>query len=192
MLRHALRADLPRVVDIWVDAFSTDPYLRWVAPDDASWSGFGPDWLGFIAGLCFERGHTYVDDDLAIAWIPPDLALVTADDVDRARGIIVSHAGEARAQDALTTIMAARDHSLEEPHWTLQYVGVRQAATGLGMGAAAVSPTLAVIDRDRLPCILTSSNPRNLPFYERLGFRVVAEIPTPDGAVTLRPMHRVA
>lgn len=35
---------------------------------------------------------------------------------------------------------------------------------------------------------------RNLPFYfyERLGFTVDAEVPTPDGAATMRPMHRPA
>ena len=33
---------------------------------------------------------------------------------------------------------------------------------------------------------------KNVPFYERHGFRVAAEISTPDGAATLRPMHRAA
>ena len=71
-----------------------------------------------------------------------------------------------------------------------RYLGVRSSATGRGLGAAAVAPTLAAIDRDRLPCGLTSSNPRNLPFYERLGFTVAAEVHSPDGRVTLRPMVR--
>jgi hypothetical protein len=36
----------------------------------------------------------------------------------------------------------------------------------------------------------SSTNPKNVPFYERHGFRVAAETATPDGAATLRPMHR--
>jgi hypothetical protein len=40
-LRHALRADLATVVEIWVDAFARDPYLRWIQPDDARWPDFG-------------------------------------------------------------------------------------------------------------------------------------------------------
>jgi hypothetical protein len=35
-----------------------------------------------------------------------------------------------------------------------------------------------------------STNARNVPFYERHGFAVDAEVATPDGAATLRPMHR--
>jgi GNAT superfamily N-acetyltransferase len=190
VLRHALRADLPRVVEIWVDAFASDPYLRWVARSDEAWAGFGPEWMTFISDLCFERGHTFVGDSVAIAWIPPDLSLIGPGDVERGRAVIARHAGETRASEALTTIMAAREHAMEAPHWTLQYVGVRASATGRGVGAAAISPMLSTIDRDGLPCGLTSSNPRNVPFYERHGFHVRADVTSPDGAVTLRPMER--
>ena len=48
-LRHAVRADLPTIVDIWVDAFTDDPYFRWVQPDDDRWPAFGTAWLTFIA-----------------------------------------------------------------------------------------------------------------------------------------------
>lgn len=190
MLRQALKADLPRVVDIWVDAFAGDPYLRWIAPDDRTWPRFGAEWMAFIAGHCFERGHMLLDEHLAIAWIPPDLALIGPDDIAVGRDILARHGGEERAGQALTTILEARGQAMAEPHWTLQYVGVRSSATGRGLGAAALAPTLATIDRDGLPCGLTSSNPRNVPFYERHGFAVAAEVTSPDGAVTLRPMER--
>lgn len=49
-------------------------------------------------------------------------------------------------------------------------------------------------DAEGLPRGLVSTNRRNLPsyFYERLGFTVGAKVPTPDGAATMRPMHRPA
>jgi GNAT superfamily N-acetyltransferase len=183
---------VPTVVDVWVDAFVGDPYLRWIAPSDDAWKGFGPAWLGFIADLCFERGHTFLADGdvMAVAWIPPDLSLVGPDDIARGRGIIAEHSSETRAEEALTTIMAARGHGMEQPHWTLQYIGVRPGHQGSGLGAAAVEPGLVRCDDDGLPCGLVSSNPKNVPFYERLGFVVVAEESTPDGAATLRPMER--
>lgn len=191
-IRHALRQDLGTIGELWVDAFSTDPYLRWIQPDDQEWPAFGGAWMTFIAELVFERGHTYLADpaDVAVAWVPPDLALVGPADVERGRSIIAEHAGETRADQALATIMAARGRALEEPHWTLQYIGVRTARQGAGLGAAAVAPILAVCDVERMPCGLVSTNPRNVPFYERLGFGVDAELATPDGAATLRPMHR--
>ena len=191
-LRHALRADLAPIAEVWVDAFADDPYLRWIQPDDARWGDFGRAWMTFIATLAFERGHTYLSGspDVAVAWIPPDLSLVGPDDIARGRSIIAEHADEARAEEALATILAARGHALAEPHWTLQYIGVRRARAGTGLGGAAVAPMLERCDAEDLPCALVSTNPRNLAFYERLGFGVDAEIAVPDGSAVLRPMHR--
>lgn len=148
--------------------------------------------MTFIAELAFERGHTYLDEavDVAVAWIPPDLSLVGPDDVVRGRGIIAEHAGEARADEAVATIMAGRAHALDVPHWTLQYLGVRPGRQGAGLGSSAVAPMLRVCDDEGLPCVLVSTNPHNLPFYERLGFRIDGEVATPDGAAVMRPMHR--
>lgn len=191
-LRHALRADLDAIADLWVDAFAGDPYLRWIQPDDAGWPAFGRAWMDFILGLTFERGHVYVADpaDVATAWVAPDLALIGADDVERGHAILAEHGGREKADDALATIMAARGHALEESHWTLQYIGVRPSAQGSGLGGAAVEPLLRRCDEDGLACGLVSTNPRNVPFYERLGFVVDAEVSTPDRVATMRPMHR--
>lgn len=191
-LRHALRRDLDAIVQVWVDAFAADPFLRWIQPDDARWPAFGTSWMMFIAERLFERGHTYVTDplDAAVGWVPPDVALVGPEDLALGRSIIAEHAGEVRADEALATIVTARGHALDESHWTLQYLGLRSSQQGRGLGAAVVEPLLSVCDSEGLPCVLTSTNPRNVPFYERLGFRVAAEVPTPDGAAVLRPMHR--
>lgn len=153
-LRHALRRDLPDIVELWVEAFADDPYLRWIEPDDERWTTFGAAWMTFIVDLVFERGHTYLADpvDVAVAWVPPDVAVVGPDDVARGRSIIAEHAGEALADDALSTIMNARAHALDEPHWTLQYIGVRPGRQGAGLGAAAMASMLAVCDAEVLAC----------------------------------------
>ncbi|MBM3658312.1 MAG: GNAT family N-acetyltransferase [Actinobacteria bacterium] len=191
-LRHALRRDLPEVVSVWVDAFTRDPYLRWMAPDDATWARFGPAWLGFIADQCFECGHTYLgrSGDVAVAWIPPDVTFATPDVFDRAYETVAAIVGEERAAASIETVLQARAHSIAESHWTLQYFGVRTSAQGRGVGALAVAPILTVCDTEGVPCGLVSTNPRNVSFYERQGFRTMAEVATPDGGAVLRPMHR--
>ena len=191
--RQAVRADLDTIADVWVDAFSGDPFLRWMGDaDDASWPAFGRAWLSYIAGMCFERGHMIVTEPVgaAVAWIPPDLSMIGPGDLNRGAAIIAEHAGQARRDEAVTTIMAAGSHSSPEPHWTLQYIGVGSTLQGQGVGAALVEPYLRRCDEDGLPCGLVSSNPRNVPFYERFGFTVRAEVQNPDGSATLRPMLR--
>lgn len=96
--------------------------------------------MTFIAEPAFERGHTYLAaPDVAVAWIPPDLSLGGPGDVARGRGIIAPRR-RGRADEAVTTILAARAHLLDEPHWTLQYLGVRPSRQGHGLGTAAARP----------------------------------------------------
>lgn len=189
LLRQALRADFPLIVDIWTAAFEGDPFLGWMS-GDSEWSRFGPDWLTFILELTFERGHTYVvdGDTAAVGWIPPDVAFAGPDDLDRGAAIIEQHAGARRAADALRTIRSTRAFITEDPHWTLQYIGVRPSRRNEGLGAAIVAQHLGACDRDQLPCALISSNPANVPFYRRLGFEVDAEVWSPDDAVSIRAM----
>ena len=58
--------------------------------------------------------------------------------------------------------------------WYLSIVGVAPSAQGRGAGADLLAPTLAQARTNRVACFLETFTPRNLPFYERLGFRALA------------------
>jgi ribosomal protein S18 acetylase RimI-like enzyme len=62
------------------------------------------------------------------------------------------------------------------PHWYLGYLGTRCGRQGRGLGTQLLREVLAPLDADGLPAYLESSNERNLPLYERNGFRVVGEL----------------
>jgi GNAT superfamily N-acetyltransferase len=63
-----------------------------------------------------------------------------------------------------------------EPHWYLDTVGVVEAVRGHGVGAALLEPVLTHCDAEGTGAYLESSKRRNLPFYRRHGFTVVAEL----------------
>ena len=63
----------------------------------------------------------------------------------------------------------------EEPHWYLAALGVDIKAQGKGMGSILMKHALARVDRERKPAYLESSNPRNIPFYQRHGFEVTGD-----------------
>lgn len=58
--------------------------------------------------------------------------------------------------------------------WYLSIIGIRPSAQGQGLGASLVADTLAEASRGKAICYLETFSPRNLRFYERLGFRRVA------------------
>lgn len=78
--------------------------------------------------------------------------------------------------------------------WYLSIVAVDPAAQGRGLGRKLLEPTIAEADRAAIPCFLETFTPRNIPFYERIGFSVVARIAEPttgaDYAVMLRQATR--
>jgi ribosomal protein S18 acetylase RimI-like enzyme len=63
-----------------------------------------------------------------------------------------------------------------EPHYYLEYIGVKPEWQGQGVGKEIMQHMLARADGDKVGCHLENANPRNLPFYQRFGFRVANEI----------------
>jgi ribosomal protein S18 acetylase RimI-like enzyme len=63
-----------------------------------------------------------------------------------------------------------------EPHWYLPLIGVDPRHQRRGHGSALLQHALAQCDRDHAPAYLESSNPANVPLYERHGFAVMDTI----------------
>ena len=62
-----------------------------------------------------------------------------------------------------------------EPHYYLEYLGVEPEQQGKGLGSAILQKLVSKADKERVGCYLENANPRNTPFYQRLGFQVVSE-----------------
>jgi ribosomal protein S18 acetylase RimI-like enzyme len=81
--------------------------------------------------------------------------------------------------EKLTDLSAVFDQ-MDEAHperelWYLPWFGVDCAQQGVGLGSELMEHCLQIVDREHLPAYLDSTNPRNVPFYERHGFTVTAE-----------------
>src|SRR4029453_3904367 len=72
-------------------------------------------------------------------------------------------------------------HLPPEPHWFLDHLAVAPERRGEGLGAGLVELGVGLGGRDGVPAFLETARPHNVGFYERLGFRVVADEPAPRG-----------
>ncbi|MGR3615352.1 MAG: GNAT family N-acetyltransferase [Paracoccaceae bacterium] len=75
------------------------------------------------------------------------------------------------------------------PHWTLELIAVDPAAQSGGKGSDLMAYGLSFCDAAGVDSFLASSNARNLPFYERLGFVQLGEVSFP-GMPSMYPMVR--
>ncbi len=72
-------------------------------------------------------------------------------------------------------------HHPDEPFWMLDQLAVDEAARGRGIGTALVRHGLDLARQGGAVAVLETAVPRNVGYYERLGFRVTADEDVPGG-----------
>lgn len=65
-------------------------------------------------------------------------------------------------------------------HAYLWIVGTSPSAQGKGVGSRVMRRMLKELDKHEMPAYLETSAEKNIPFYERLGFKVVRRLDLPD------------
>ncbi len=176
--RHATRADFPALLETMVSGFGDDPLYVWLYPDAAERPLRLREGFELVLECGLPRGHLYANAERsAVAiWTAPDVELMDESEGTAFLQLIRSQIGD-RADEVAAGLSALSAHRPAEPHFTLHNVVVRADAQGRGVGAALLAPVLARCDEDGLLACLDSSNPRNVPFYERLGFELAGETP---------------
>jgi GNAT superfamily N-acetyltransferase len=181
-VRPADERDQQTVIDVITLAFSTDPMARWAYPDPATYLAIMPETIRAFAGHGFALGTVHLVDGGAAAamWLPPG----THPDSDRLAALSEQHSPPERLPDMLQVFEQMGGYHPEEPCWYLPLIGVDPVAQGRGHGSA-----LEQCDRDGMPAYLESSNPRNIPLYERHGFEAIGRIQA-GASPTIVPMLR--
>lgn len=155
-------------------AFASDPANRWCWPATGDFLAGFPAFARALGGRAFanESGFEVADGAGVALWLPPGVDPDEAELID-----IVQRTVHASRQSELFEMMQQMgQHHPQEPHWYLPFVGVEPLHQSRGLGGAVLWPILQRCDHDRLPAYLESTNPRNIPFYERCGFQRVGTI----------------
>jgi ribosomal protein S18 acetylase RimI-like enzyme len=173
-VRTATAADEASVIAVMTLAFSADPAARWTWPDPQRYLRHFPDFVKALGGNAFAHGCAcYVDGYAGAAmWLPPGVGPDEEAVVD-----LLQRTGHAPAQkDAFAVFEQMGRYHPQEPHWFLPFIGVDPFRQGQGCGGALMQHALVPCDRDRVLAYLESSNPRNIPLYERYGFELLGTI----------------
>lgn len=169
--------------------FAADPMTRWVWPDSSEYLRVMPRFVNAFGGRAFEHGTAYVTQGARAAalWLPPGV------EPDGAKmGSIMEEPLRAEiAEDIVAVMKGMTEHHPREPHWYLPLVAADPNWIGQGLGTLLMKHALRRCDEDGIAAYLESSNPRNISFYQRLGFRIVGKIQSGSSPV-MTPMLRPA
>ena len=108
------------------------------------------------------------------------------------RALVGSALPDVAAANAVATRWKAlaETHPDRPPHYYLSLLGTHPDHRGKGLGMALLAENLAMIDSEGVSAYLESSNPVNVPYYQRFGFDVTGEIRLPGSGPSLIPMWR--
>jgi GNAT superfamily N-acetyltransferase len=181
--------EIGAVIDVLVLAFSADPVTRHLWPDAHTFLASFPRFARAFGGRAFEHGaaHRAEEGGGAALWLPPGVE----PDQQALADLIESTVAPAARDGVYGTLEQMAVYHPTAAHWYLPMIGVDPARHGQGVGSALLKHALRVVDEARLPAFLESSNPKNVPLYERHGFEVMGEIQAGDFP-TLWPMLRAA
>ena len=195
-VRAARRGEASLLGGILADAFAEDPVFAWLIPPHPR--GRDHRMRTFFTSMsrtylrlgkpCYLTG----DGSAAALWGRPGRWALPAGQI-ALESVPSALAFRGRVLRALRVQMQIeRLHARETtvPHWYLGYLGTRSSHQGQGRGAGLLREVLAGADADGVPAYLESSNERNLPLYERNGFRVVGELQALGHGPTIWRMWR--
>jgi ribosomal protein S18 acetylase RimI-like enzyme len=195
-VRTASRRDIPELASALSRAFADEKATRWMLPDDSTRrqrleTMFATTlrWLYLPLGAI----DTAVRDGVigsGAAWCPPPASWKAPiwRQLLAAPGMYRALRDRLRAGQMLQ--QALEQHHPHEPHWYLAFLGTAPAVQGQGAAGAPLRTRLAQIDALGDAAYLETADEENLPIYERFGFRIMREIPIPNGAPTQWGMWR--
>jgi ribosomal protein S18 acetylase RimI-like enzyme len=190
--RIATDDEAAAATEVLAQAFYTDPTWSWAFPDPER----RHDQLHALWSLYVRSARSYSwawitgDSSAAAIWIPPGRPELTPEQEIEMEQLIVDLLGDdaGRVLDAVAQFDSAHPH--DEPHFYLSLLGTDPAQRGKGLGLDLLSSTLWHVDSERMPAYLESTNPANVPLYERFGFEVCGRFNIADGP-TVTTMWRL-
>ena len=171
---HAVAADLDAIGSAISASFADDPVQQWLFEPADDFERSRSAFLRFFVDTYFPAGHVYTVHDPAgpagaAMWTAPDRDVLDGSRIEALIALMEGILGD-ETLPRLGELARSGAYRPVEPHFYLGVLGVDPSHQGQGLGGAMVEPVLDACDRGGFVAHLESSNPRNLGFYERLGF----------------------
>jgi GNAT superfamily N-acetyltransferase len=179
--------EVPRAVNIQLAAFVADPIMRWMWPEAHDFVTNFPRLVHGFGGGAFANDAADVNEEFSggALWLPPGVS----PDGKALEKLFKETIAEPTRSEILSVLEQMDESHPKEEHWHLAVIGVDAAHQGKGVGADLMQHRLATLDAMGVHAYLESSNPRNVPFYQRHGFEIVREIQV-GGSPPVFPMLR--
>lgn len=186
--------DNSEVSAVMARAFADDPLINWILPKESVRVPRMTKMMEVMVPrmLPLDNVEMYTTADRAglAQWQGPESWDVPARAMLPVMPRVVGILGLGAMSRYSKTMGALKKVHPKEPHWYLAGIGTDPPKQGTGVGSALVRHMLERCDAEKVPAYLETQKPRNVPWYERFGFRVTGEIDLPGGGPHMWLMWR--
>ena len=182
--------------EVMGEAFLNDPMWKYLVPDEARRARVVSLSMNILVRYSLLYGEIYTTPALdgVACWLPPG---ETTPIFSRLVRIGIRSAPLQLGWTGFRRYIAIENYCGEVHkrivsgmHRYLWGLGVKPSRQGLGIGGLLMQPVLARADADHLPCYLETTNEKNVPFYEKHGFKVVSDAEVPQHGLHVWSMLR--
>lgn len=176
--RLATVADRERLVRVLTRAFENDPVTQWFVKQDERREERSDRLFRWFLNDALPHGMTYTTETHqgAALWLPPGGWKMPLQRQVLLLPEILRVVGYRRAISRIYGVDCYQRTHPATPHYTLLCLGVDPDHQGQGIGSMLMQPVFQRCDQEGVPAYLETGTERNVAFYERHGFRVVAEV----------------
>ena len=183
-MRRGSTADLEAMIETTTRAFVDDPvWGRWAFPDRERAMEQRRAFFGLWIEMSLRDGWTFVTEgcEAVASWFSPGAGADSPADAERFLRLAHDLLGAQAPLFLAGCAVIERSRPTAEPFHFLSLLGTHDAHRGRALGGALLDASLEIVDRDAAPAYLDSTNPANIPFYERRGFRRIGSYRLPEG-----------
>lgn len=162
-------------VGILAQGFIDDPMLSFLFPDPVTRFDALTEWFQLFVADGFQRGTVRLTAaaEGAIIWYPATVKIVDAsfNKLLNEAAIIVERFAGSVGVNRFEHLGKAISSTADSPYLEVFWLAIKPEARGQGLGGHLLQAALQQADAAQVGTYLVSSNPHNIGFYERYGFR---------------------
>lgn len=186
-IRPISPADQQTLAEVLAKAFSKDPVMRWIIPNDEDYQRIAIPYFSLILhqSMSFSSNYTNEAKTGVALWVGPNEYASMFGQMLGSFKLLWLLKGNISRAYRLQELMASYRPQKDFLHLT--YLATHPEQQGSGIGAKLIRPMLEHARELSLPVYLECSNQENLGFYRQFGFRLIDNISF-KGGPTIWPM----
>lgn len=177
-MKKAEYKDKRLVVDILTKSFDTNQSVNYIVKQDEKRAQRVCSLMDYSFEVCYLFGDVFLSDDKkACALVTyPDKKKTTLKSILLDVKLILSAVGLKNIKKTLARESMINKIQPKEPKYYLWFIGVDPEYQNEGIGSILLSEIIENSEHKKRPIYLETSTLRNLPWYEKLGFKIYHEL----------------